>query len=262
MSVDISGLVAEGFDRTVSRNGLLLVAIFYLVGVPNAVVTADLRRGLAGGTATSPATVPTPGLTPAAELGLSVAVAGLLALALWAVSTVVTIGAIRTFLGADTETIDTSDFTRDLGWLFVNLLVGGLVFGLLVGIGVLLLVVPGVFLLVSLYFWNFVVVDEGANFVDGLERSWSLTSGERLELFLLGVVVAVVQLLVNVVFGLPGAVLPALAAPLFGQIGSAFGTVFVLATGARTYRALGGGDGGPADAGGGEEPVGTEHALE
>lgn len=259
MSLDIGGLVREGFDRTVSRNGLLLVVVFYLVGVPSAIASSELNRQLVGEAMTAP--TPAPGTTPAGPgLGLPVSVAALLTVVLSIVSVVLLVGAIRTFLGEDTETLDPSDFTDNIVWLFVNILVGGIVFGILIAIGFALLVIPGIFLLVSLFFWNYVIIDEGANFVEGFQRSWSLTSGNRLELFLLGVVIAVIGLLINVVFGIPGAFLPDLAAPLVGQIGSAFATVFFYATGARTYLALTGEDGGTADEP--SEPVGTEHALE
>jgi len=86
--------------------------------------------------------------------------------------------------------------------------------------------------------------------VRGFRRSWRLTSGRRLRLFLLGLVVFVAVVVVNLVFGAVGAVLGFLSPALslvVGQVGSAVTTVFVWATLAAAYRQL---DGGADPAGG------------
>lgn len=226
MTIDIGRLVMDGFERTIARNGLLFAAIFYALSLVSGVLSADLTREL--GT-----TGPT--MSPAPTLGLSPLIAGLLVIVLGIVSAVVTVGAIRTFVTEETETIPTEHFTRNIVLTLVNLLVGGILFGLAVGIGFVFLIVPGLFLLVSLFFWNYYVIVDDENFVEGFQRSWAATSGNRLKLFGLGVVVVVIGLVVNLVSAIPGIVLPGVAAFLVTHLGSTVTQVFGIATGARAF---------------------------
>lgn len=236
MSVAIGRMLSEGVERTVSRNGLLLAAIFYAVSLPSAVVSGGVNRQAGMGTQ------PTMGSPP--EVGLPFGLAAGLALVLSLASLVVTVGAMRTFVSENRETLDADDFTDDLPLVVVNLVVGGFLFGLAVGLGTLLLVVPGLFLLTSLFFWNYHVVVEGDSFVDGFANSWELTRGNRLELFVLGVVAVVINALVGLVFSIPGIVLPTVVGFLVGQVGSTVANVFVLATASRTFVHLTGRKGG------------------
>jgi hypothetical protein len=228
MSVDIGRMLSEGVERTISRNGLLLAAIFYAVSLPNAVVSGDINRQAGMGQAQ-----PMMGSPP--EVGLSFGLAAALGLVLSLASLVVTVGAMRTFVSEKRETLDAADFTDDLLLVVVNLVVGGILFGIAVGLGTLLLVIPGLFLLTSLFFWNYHVVVEGDNFLDAFANSWELTRGNRLELFALGVLVVVINAIVGFVFSIPAIVLPTVAGFLLGQVGSTIANVFVLATASRTF---------------------------
>ncbi|PSQ08636.1 hypothetical protein BRC93_14835 [Halobacteriales archaeon QS_5_70_15] len=138
----------------------------------------------------------------------------------------------------ETETLPREHLTEDLLWPAANLLVGGVVFGIAVAIGFVLLVIPGLFLLVSLLFWEVFVAVEGDNFVEGFRHSWDLTGGRRLRLFALGVAVVLLALVVSVVFAIPGVVLPSVLGFPIEQVGSALVGVFVLATIAETYDRL------------------------
>jgi len=242
MPIDIGDVVRRGYERTVARNGLLFAAILFVVSVLDAMFSPGSERG-----SMPPGGAEMPGMPPVSEiatgappvsLGLSPAVAGILSLLLGLVSLVVTIGAIRTFVTDETETLPREHFTEDLLWPAANLLVGGVVFGIAVAIGFVLLVIPGLFLLVSLLFWEVFVAVEGDNFVEGFRHSWDLTGGRRLRLFALGVVVVLLALVVSVVFAIPGVVLPSVLGFLIEQVGSALVGVFVLATIAETYDRL------------------------
>lgn len=246
MPVDIEGALREGAERTAARNGLLFAGILFVIGIVNGLFASSLWRGMSPqGAPWSAGTIP-----PAPSLGLSPAVAGLLSLVLTVASLVVTIGALRTFVSDETERIPAGYFTRNVALAAVNLIVGGIVFAVVVAIGFVLLVVPGVFLLVSLFFWNVYVVVEDRNFVDGMQRSWALTRGHRWRLLVLGIVVGLIAAVVSAVFGLPAPVLPRSIAFVVAQVGSALVSVFVTATVARTYVQLlaleGGGSSGAA----------------
>lgn len=242
MPIDIERVVSDGYERTVARNGLLFVGIFYLLSLLDGLFSPAQTRPtalpdpMAG---PGPGPVPAEGMQPyAPSLGLSPGLAGLLSLLLAVVSIVVTIGALRTFVSDETERIPRENFGHNLLWAGLNLVAGGLVFGIVVGIGFVLLLIPGFFLLVSLFFWEVYVAAEDQNFVEGFRNSWQLTGGHRLRLFGLGVVVVVLSMLVSIAFGLPGVFLPDILGFLVAQLGSAFLGVFFLAAVARTYEQL------------------------
>jgi hypothetical protein len=55
--------------------------------------------------------------------------------------------------------------------------------GLLIGLGYLLFIVPGVILAIGLYFSAFLVVDQRMGAVDAMKASWELTRGRKGEVF-------------------------------------------------------------------------------
>lgn len=238
MSIDIGVVVRRGYERTVARNGLLFAAILYVLSLLDAMFSTGMaQQTMPVGEMGAPVSDVVGG-GPPVSLGLSPVVAGVLSLLLGLVSVVVIIGAIRTFVSDETETLPREHFTEDIPWTAVNLIVGSILFGIGVTVGFVLLVIPGLFLLVSLFFWEVFVAVEGDNLVEGFRHSWDLTSGRRLRLFLLGIVVFAVALVVSIVFSIPSAVLPDVVGFLIEQVGSALVGVFILAAVAETYNQL------------------------
>ncbi|WP_137283746.1 hypothetical protein [Halorussus salinisoli] len=242
MPIDIGGVVSDGYERTVARNGLLFIGIFYLI---------SLLDGLFSPAPAQPTTLPDPvgrpgmgpvpadGMQPyAPSLGLSPVVTSLLSFLLGIISIVVTIGALRTFVSEETEQLPEEHFRHNLLWAGLNLIIGGIIFGITITIGFIFLVVPGLFLLVSLFFWEIYVAVEDQNFIEGFQNSWRLTRGHRLRLFGLGIVIVIIALLVSIGFGIPVVFLPDILGFLIAQLGSAFLGVFFLATVAQTYNQL------------------------
>ena len=233
MSIDISSALEKGATRTLARNGLLLVALLFALNTVNQLLGIGVARWLdlrdllpveseAVGTAL---------------FAIPPAVAGVLSLLIGLATIVVTVAALRVFVGDDTETLRSEHFTRDVVWAAVNVFVGTAVFAVAVALGFAALLVPGLFLLVALAFWTVFVAVEDRNFVEGFGDSWALTRGNRLELFLLGVAVVLVSIVVSAVFGVP-ALFGGLAGVLFTQAATALTTVFTLATLAQAYNQL------------------------
>ena len=164
-------------------------------------------------------------------------VAGLLSLVIGLASLVVSIAAIRVFVSNETERLPREHFTRRMGWTVLNFIIGAVVFGIVVGLGFVVLIIPGIFLLVSLFFWSVFVAVEDQNFVESFTSSWGLTKGHRLKLFLLGIAVALITIVINAVFGV-GFVAGSLVGLVLAQIGSAVVTVFSTAALAATYTEL------------------------
>lgn len=233
MSVDIGQAIQEGGKRTFARNGLYLVVITWVLSVLSGLFSASVVRGMLQDFPGQGPMAPAP-MGP--SLGLSPAVAGILSLLVSLVGLVVAAATIRTFVTDDTETLPGSRFTRNLVWMVVNLIVGWIVFSIVVGIGFVLLVLPGIFLLVSLFFWNVYVIVEDQNFIEGFQNSWALTRGNRIMLFILGVVVVIIGVVISWIFSVPQLVgLTGWIGLLVSTIGSAFVAVFLQATVARTY---------------------------
>lgn len=247
MSVDIGGAMERGFDRVTTREGATFVALLAVVGVLVGLVWESII-----GTLAADVEAYFPFLPPeaAAELrnawanyevlldvGLSVqALLGVI-LGLWLVRLLVRIGAVRWFVGDASEPLAAGLFTRRLAWTVVNLIAGAILYAAAVAVGLVLLVVPGIFLAVTLFFYNYEVIVEGENFVDALANSYALTAGDRLELFLLGLVFALLGVVIGLVGSpsmLPGRLLPAVVG---AAVSSAFG-VYALATAADAYRQL------------------------
>lgn len=71
----------------------------------------------------------------------------------------------------------------------------GLIYGLIVCIGLAFLIVPGIYLAIRLQFFFISIVEENTGVVESLKRSWEITQGASMQLFLLmlvslGIVIA------------------------------------------------------------------------
>ncbi|MFB6203760.1 MAG: hypothetical protein ABEK01_04695 [Candidatus Nanohaloarchaea archaeon] len=236
MSLDIGEVLQEGFDRTLEKNGLMFAGLFYVTSLLSAVASDTLMKGMEFSTMYQ-------GQMQQATYPLaagSAALGGVLALVGSLVSALIGVAALRTFTSSETETIPTEYFTDNILFVLGNLIVGGIAFAVMVGFGFLLLVIPGLFLLVSLYFWNVIVIVERSNFIDAMQESWNMTSGNRLKLFLLGAVVligtgiftSILSMPINLVLG------PSPVASILALIPGALTAVFSSATTASAYKQL------------------------
>lgn len=79
--------------------------------------------------------------------------------------------------------------------LFAKYFLGSILYGLLVGIGLILLIIPGIILMIRLQFYNYLIVDKGLSPIEALRISWQLTKGFSMNLFLYGLAVLGVILL-------------------------------------------------------------------
>ncbi|MXV62006.1 hypothetical protein GS429_08025 [Natronorubrum sp. JWXQ-INN-674] len=223
MVFHIIDAMTDGFDRTRERNGLLFVAAFAVLALLGAFVTPT-NLG------------PTTGTAP--TLGLIDVVTGLLSIAISIATLVAAIVALRTFASDERETIPREFLRHNIGLATLNAFVGSVVFVLLVVAGSALLLVPGLFVLVTLYYWSVFVAVEDQNFVAAFRSSWELTKGSRIRLFGLGVAVIAIGLAVTAVVGLPALLIGGAIGVALTQIGTAIVTVYTIATTARAYDQL------------------------
>lgn len=204
MSVDIGETFRDGMGRVTTQAGAVFVAVFALAAVAryvawNSLFAAVLRWvrlnvGLADYYGEMYAFALRWFLalleseTTLAYLEGSIPTILGLIVAIWATEKLVGIGAIRWFVEKQSGRIEVGHFLDRFVWTVVNLVVGGLVYFVVVAVGFAFFVVPGIYLGVALYFFKFEVVVEGENAFTALGNSWNLTRGNRLLLFVLGIV--------------------------------------------------------------------------
>jgi hypothetical protein len=236
MSLEVVDTLKGGLEETFTSRGLKFIGLAYLINLVSSISSQSLfsQLGLYEGMG-SAYTMTSLALEGPTALWTGLSLIASLA-GLW-----LTIGVLRNFVNNRSEEIDTDFFTENLGMTFLNLFIGTIVFSLIVGLGFVLLVIPGIFLLVSLIFWTVYVAVEDENFIEAMKSSWNLAKGNRIDLLLIGVGTVVVGLLATFIAGIPGAIIwfvgPGLSA-LITMAANAFGTVFTLATLAHAYRQL------------------------
>jgi uncharacterized membrane protein len=86
--------------------------------------------------------------------------------------------------------------------LFVPYLLGTLLYSLLVGVGMVLLIAPGVYVLVKYQFTPYLLVDRGMQPVEALREAGELAKGAWLDLFLLMLAIAGINFLGAIFFGI------------------------------------------------------------
>lgn len=231
MSVSVSSILKEAANRSVKRNGLILMGLFFVLSMLSGFLGAGVVRYTTNQQLISVVTQTNPVFV------LPPLVAGLLSLVIGLASLIVSIAAIRVFVSDETERLPREYFTRNMGWVMLNLIVGAVVFGIVVTLGFIALIIPGIFLLVTLTFWSIYVVVADQNFIEGFRSSWDLTRGHRLKLLLLGIAVSLISVIINAVFGV-GFIAGSLTGLVLSQVGTAIVTVFLTAALAVAYNDL------------------------
>lgn len=249
MALDIGEAFREGYERTVALPGLAVAALLFVLMLVNAVVTQsltvraveafrarfagrgppDARRSMEEAIAMVQQETPL-----AVDLTLGEAAAAVLLVAVLAET--VYIVAVRLFASDDPDRL-AGGATRRLGRATLHGVVAGAVTWLLVGVGLLFLIVPGVFLAVSLFFVRQEVALDDRGFAGALSGSWALTEGDRIEVFGLALVLVVLVSLAGFVGELFGVVSP-LAGDVVSAAVRAVVVAFSVAVATSAYRQL------------------------
>lgn len=81
------------------------------------------------------------------------------------------------------------------GHLLLKGFMGALIYGIVVMIGIICFVVPGVILGIRLQFYRYLIVDKGMGQIEALTTSWQMTKGSFWNLLGLAIVLIVVNIL-------------------------------------------------------------------
>ncbi|MFB6223345.1 MAG: hypothetical protein ABEH86_06700 [Haloarcula sp.] len=200
MALQIGSALQEAGHRLLSRTGALLLGAFLVLMIGfqtlfNSIFAAAYARLGSGEIASAlPLTVDIP--IAVAGAGLAVGMV---------VSLYLTIVTFRTFVTGTRDRFPEGAFTRNIPRAMVNSLIGGLVYGLLMFIGSLLFVIPGIFAYVVFIFTMPYIVVADQNFIAAFKESYRLTEGNRLALFGLLVIVIAASGFIGGIAGLVGA---------------------------------------------------------
>ncbi|EMA51747.1 hypothetical protein [Halococcus thailandensis] len=271
MTLDIDVAIRRGFSRTFTRNGLLLIGAFLVFSLVSAVLvqTASLQLverlndlaaqtptpgpGTGGGAGTPPPTAGDPAGAQPLALPIPLIVAAPLAALTPFVGEALRIVAVRTLVSQHTDSIPRAFARENIVWATLNGFIGGIVVGFIIIIGGIVgligLLIGGplvaAFFATSFFFVRQEIAVENKNFIDALTDSWRLTSGHRIGLFALAVVIWLIGLVVSIpgtaIGFLAGAGSPGLATIAVTIVSVALGsvtTVFGIAVAARAYDQL------------------------
>ena len=78
---------------------------------------------------------------------------------------------------------------------FMRYLIGQILVGVIVIIGLILLIVPGVIAALALMFTSYLIIDKGRNPLEAIKESFRITKGHRMQLFILVVALIGINLL-------------------------------------------------------------------
>ncbi|GGM60283.1 hypothetical protein J2752_001766 [Halarchaeum rubridurum] len=204
MTLNIGSSLTGGLGRVATRNGALLVAAYAVVGLVwqvalYSLLATQLPRDAATGAAALP------------SVDAPLSVLALVTVLAFVALQYLTIVAVRVFVAGEARSIPGEYYRRNALGAFVNAVVGGLVYGVIVAIGTVLLVVPGIIAYVAFCFTIFHVIVDDENFVAALRDSWRLTRGNWLRLF-------VVLFILFVVVGVVGGVVSVVASVVIGAV--------------------------------------------
>lgn len=84
----------------------------------------------------------------------------------------------------------------------INYFCASFIMTIAVIIGLFLLVVPGIYLLLRLQFFQALIVEENAGIMESLKKSWAMTEGQVLPLLMLGILTIGIILIGCILFGI------------------------------------------------------------
>ncbi len=79
--------------------------------------------------------------------------------------------------------------------LFFKYLIASIVYALIVLVGLILLIVPGIIFMLKYYFFDYFVVDKGYGPIEALKKSAEITKGNRLNLFMFILLILFINIL-------------------------------------------------------------------
>ncbi|KOX94530.1 hypothetical protein AMS69_01320 [Haloarcula rubripromontorii] len=233
MALQIGRAFQDGIDELLSERGAVFAGVFIVYGLLSSVVWASLSQALTDvflGQLPSDAQVnqaAMAGGTPLA-LDLPLAVAAVGALVLFVVNVALNIVAIRAFASDDREPIP-DNVGRRLGKTVAIAIVAGILTSIAVGIGIILLVIPGLVFALLFFFVQQEIALNDSGIIESISNSVSIVIDNLLATFVLAIVLLVLGLVLGGVFSLLPIPLPPMVLTTVSTVLSSVVSVFSIA---------------------------------
>ncbi len=91
---------------------------------------------------------------------------------------------------------------KDMTMKILRNIVAGIIVGVIVGIGLIFLIIPGIYLGIRLMFFTYYIVDKDAGVMDSIKMSWELTRNGVINLFFLSILFLIVNFIGALLFGI------------------------------------------------------------
>lgn len=102
----------------------------------------------------------------------------------WVLNLLVSLGTIKVSLSVvDNKKTELADLFNGYP-LLVNFLVGSILYGLMVVLGLILFIVPGIYLAIKYHFYSYYIVDKKMGAIEAIKASGKITQGVKLHLIL------------------------------------------------------------------------------
>lgn len=195
MALQIGRAFQDGIDELLSERGTMFAGVFIVYGLLSSVVWASLSQAFTElflGRLPSDAQVnqaAMAGGTPLA-LDLPLAVAGVGALVLLILNEALNIVAIRAFASDDREPIP-DNVGRRLGRTVVVAIAAGILTTIAVGIGLILLIIPGLVFGLLFFFVRQEIALNDSGVIESISNSVSVVTDNLLATFVLAIVLVV-----------------------------------------------------------------------
>ncbi|AAV48045.1 unknown [Haloarcula marismortui ATCC 43049] len=195
MALQIGRAFQDGIDELLSERGAMFAGVFIVYGLLSSVVWASLSQAFTElflGRLPSDAQVnqaAMAGSTPLA-LDLPLAVTGVGALVLLILNEALNIVAIRAFASDDREPIP-DNVGRRLGRTVVVAIAAGILTTIAVGIGLILLIIPGLVFGLLFFFVRQEIALNDSGVIESISNSVSVVTDNLLATFVLAIVLVV-----------------------------------------------------------------------
>lgn len=101
----------------------------------------------------------------------------------------------------DDRPVDVNDMVNN-GGIFLNYCVGYFLYFIAVGIGLFLLVLPGIYVAIRFLFYPYYIIENNDPSFIALQKSWKATEGWVLELFLFGICILALNFMGTILLGI------------------------------------------------------------
>ncbi len=215
MKLKIAEALKEGISEGFSKKGIALMAILAPFNFSNFYISSALSVQLMETESLYTGSIIN------ALTSLSPAVLGSLLLLNFLLLVYIYLVSIRT-MEHEVNFIPIDFMERDIASAALNLIAGGIIFTVLMSVGFVLLIVPGLFVASTLVYFAFFIAIEDENFLSALKSSWELTENNRFRTFALLFSLVALALLAQFILGVAFMIITLTTGGYEAVIGQAF----------------------------------------